>query len=34
LEIEEIDSTGFNRFEEGGEKIYIIWARMDKEETR
>ena len=27
LEVEEIDSTGFKCFEEGGERIYRIWAR-------
>ena len=33
LEIEEIDSTGFKCFEEGGEKMYRIWGRLAKEET-
>ncbi|MEA3442366.1 MAG: hypothetical protein U9R04_02595 [Chloroflexota bacterium] len=27
VEIEEIDSTGFKCFEEGGEKVYRIWVR-------
>jgi hypothetical protein len=28
LEIEEASSTGFKCFEESGEKLYRIWARM------
>jgi len=32
IETEEIASTGFKCFEEGGEKIYRIWARMRDEE--
>lgn len=27
VEIEEIDPAGFRCFEEGGEKLYRIWAR-------
>ena len=33
LEIEEVDSTGFKCFEEGGEKMYRIWARMGEAEN-
>lgn len=33
LEIEEVDPTGFKCFEEGGESIYRIWARMREEEA-
>ena len=29
--VEEVDSTGYKCFEEGGEKLYRIWLRMDKE---
>jgi len=29
--VEEIDSTGYKCFEEGGEKLYRIWLRIDKE---
>ena len=28
IEIEEIDSAGFRCFEEGGEKLFRIWARI------
>ena len=28
--IEEVDSTGFKCFEEGGEKLYRIWMKMNK----
>jgi hypothetical protein len=28
--IEEVDSTGYKCFEEGGEKLYRIWMKMDK----
>ncbi len=28
--VEEIDSTGFKCFEEGGEKLYRIWMKMGK----
>jgi hypothetical protein len=34
VEIEEIKSNGFNCFEEGGEKIYRIGARIREEEER
>ena len=33
LEVEEVDSTGFKCFEEGGEKMYRIWATMQEEES-
>jgi hypothetical protein len=26
--VEEVDSTGYKCFEEGGEKLYRIWLRM------
>ena len=29
--VEEIDSTGYKCFEEGGEKLYRIWLRIDEE---
>ena len=32
IEIEEVKSNGFKCFEEGGEKIYRIWARIREEE--
>jgi len=32
IEIEDVNSTGFKCFEEGGEKMYRIWVR-DGEET-
>jgi hypothetical protein len=28
--VEEVDSTGFKCFEEGGEKLYRIWVRMEE----
>ena len=28
--VEEADSTGFRCYEEGGEKMYRIWARHDE----
>ena len=28
--VEEVDSTGFKCFEEGGEKLYRIWGKMDE----
>ena len=28
--VEEVDSTGYKCFEEGGEKLYRIWMKMDK----
>ncbi|MBW1706364.1 MAG: hypothetical protein JRJ86_14540 [Deltaproteobacteria bacterium] len=28
--VEEVDSTGFKCFEEGGEKLYRIWMKMNK----
>lgn len=34
VEIEEIKSNGFKCFEEGGEKIYRIWARIREEEEK
>ena len=30
LEVEEIDSTGFKCFEESGEKMYRIWAKIER----
>ncbi len=27
--VEEVDSTGYKCFEEGGEKLYRIWLRVD-----
>ena len=27
--VEEVDSAGFRCFEEGGEKLYRIWVKMD-----
>lgn len=30
--VEEVDSTGFACFEEGGEKLYRIWVRLDATE--
>jgi len=32
LETEEIDSTGFKCFEEGSEKMYRIWVRVEEKE--
>jgi hypothetical protein len=29
--VEEVDSTGYKCFEEGGEKLYRIWLRMAEE---
>ena len=29
VEVEEVDSSGYKCFEEGGEKLYRIWLRMD-----
>ena len=28
--VEEVDSTGFKCFEEGGEKLYRIWVKIDQ----
>jgi hypothetical protein len=28
--VEEIDSTGFKCFEEGGEKLYRIWVKVEE----
>jgi hypothetical protein len=28
--VEEIDSTGYKCFEEGGEKLYRIWMKMEE----
>lgn len=28
--VEEVDSTGYKCFEEGGEKLYRIWMKMDQ----
>ena len=28
--VEEVDSTGYKCFEEGGEKLYRIWMKMDE----
>ena len=30
--VEEVDSTGYTCFEEGGEKLFRIWVKMDAEE--
>jgi hypothetical protein len=27
--VEEVDSTGFTCFEQGGEKLYRIWVKLD-----
>jgi hypothetical protein len=32
VEVEEIDPVGFKCFEEGGEKMYRIWARENEGE--
>ena len=32
VEVEEVNSTGFKCFDEGGEKIYRIWARIREED--
>jgi len=29
--LEEVDSTGYKCFEQGGEKLYRIWMKMDIE---
>lgn len=29
VEVEEVDSTGFKCFEEGGEKLYRIWMKEE-----
>jgi hypothetical protein len=31
VEVEEVNAIGFKCFEEGGEKIYRIWARRREE---
>ena len=28
--VEEVDSTGYKCYEEGGEKLYRIWMKMDE----
>ena len=28
--VEEVDSTGYKCFEEGGEKLYRLWMKMDE----
>jgi hypothetical protein len=28
--VEEVDSTGFKCFEEGGEKLYRIWVKVEE----
>ena len=33
IEIEEVKSNGFKCFEEGGERIYRIWAKIREEEA-
>ena len=33
LEVEEVDSTGFKCFEERGEQMYRIWAKMVEGKT-
>ncbi len=30
--VEEVDSTGYKCFEEGGEKLFRIWMKMDAEQ--
>ena len=30
VRVEEVDSTGYKCFEEGGEKLYRIWMKMDE----
>jgi hypothetical protein len=30
VKVEEIDSTGFKCFEEGGERLYRIWMKIDE----
>ena len=32
VRVEEVDSTGYRCFEEGGEKLYRIWMKMDNTE--
>jgi type II secretory pathway component PulM len=34
VQVEEIDSTGFKCFEEGGEKLYRIWVKVEDEAAR
>ncbi len=34
VEVEEIDSRGFKCFEEGGEKMYRIWAKKSAETSQ
>jgi hypothetical protein len=34
VEVEEMDSRGFQCYEEGGEKMYRIWVRGDNLEKR
>jgi hypothetical protein len=34
VEVEEIDSRGFKCFEEGGEKMYRIWAKQSAETSQ
>jgi hypothetical protein len=31
VEVEEVDSAGFKCFEEGGEKLYRIWVKVEEE---
>jgi hypothetical protein len=33
VKIEEVNSAGLKCFDEGGEKIYRIWARIREEEA-
>ena len=30
VEVEEVDSKGFKCFEEGGEKLYRIWMKVER----
>lgn len=30
VEVEEVDATGFKCFEEGGEKLYRIWLKVEE----
>ncbi len=32
VQVEEVDSTGFKCFEEGGEKLYRIWMKVKEED--
>ena len=34
VEVEEVDSTGFKCYEEGGEKLYRIWVKVVEHDER